>query len=528
MKEKKVLNRAKIVMYVLGGVFTLVSLLLVINSGGYDRLAYPVNTDEPTSKEQNSKFSFDTEQSDIIPGNILDRNGVVLCDFSTYAVSSKARYIDNYIYSPLFEVMFSRRDLCEGLIRKYYDVLRDSSESNLRGNDITLTIDHELQKRVYDILSNHLKKSEDNSEEKRASALVLDVDTGEMLACVDFPTFDARDPVSQKQHFFYSRNDHIWPGSTFKVMTSVMLLENGDDETLFSDQDITLDGKTIGNWYTGLGREDYNENRRINYFAALERSSNDFFTRAMLEINNAGSKMTDIANRVSIGKELELDFGSIASSWDLNRADKYTFASTGYGQGEVRISSTHNLMISAAIINGGKVIEPHMIKSITDCFGQEKNLDDVSRKYDIAGLTSDHKTYTLTDDSEVADKIHAAMINNNNAYLISNTEKPWVGAKTGTAEIGMEGEIKVIWIISNAEINGHKYAVVINQYPFYGEINSGSLKEPMNDIYTAIEEIFHDGEEISYSNENIFDYLGDIRSRSLEEPLDNSTDEQEE
>ena len=112
------------------------------------------------------------------------------------------------------------------------------------------------------------------------------------------------------------------------------------------------------------------------------------------------------------------------------------------------------------------------------------------------------------------------MINNNNSFL-GNTEKSWIGIKTGTAQIGQEADLSIIWIISNAEVNGHKYAVVINEFPFKsGNVNSGILKEPMNMIYSAIEDILYEGEEILYSDKDIEEYLEDIKQRSVTEKLD--------
>lgn len=523
MKEKeKVLNKARIGMLVLGSLFSLAALILVFNSGGYSKLSdYGENIETSEITPVNSE-PFNTEKKDIIPGNILDRNGKVLCDFSKYPLVSRGKYIDNYMYSPLFEVMLSEKKLCEGLIGKYYDVLRDDSRDASRGKDIALTIDHELQEKVYDILNKHLTENTIKSDEiPKGSAMVLDVENGEILACVDFPSFDAREPENIER-YFYSYSDHIWPGSTFKVMTSIMLLENGYEEALYNDSEFEVmsgeEKRKIKNWYSEE-YYGYDEKMNINYFEALERSSNAFFAHSMLNIADSDKIMTDIAKRAGIGQELVLDFGNVPSSFIINKNDEYNLASTGFGQGEVKICSVHNLIISAALINGGKVIEPHMIKSVKNCFGEEEDLDYISENYNIDGLASEHKEMTLTS-SEVAEKIHTAMINNNNSFL-GNTEKSWIGIKTGTAQIGQEADLSIIWIISNAEINGHKYAVVINEFPFKsGNVNSGILKEPMNMIYSAIEDILYEGEEILYSDKDIEEYLEDIKQRSVTEKLD--------
>ena len=514
----KIIHRPQTaVMLVIGFAFAFMGTVLIFQSGGYDRFSN-IETITESSSEQLSEFVFDTDSKDIIPGDIFDRNGIKLCDFSNYAISHQGGYIDNEIYSPLLNTMKNRKELCEGLIGKYYDVLRDNSGDNLRGKDIFLTIDHRLQKEVFNIYK------KERGTDKKGSAIVLDAENGEMLACVDFPTFRADDFQSQTEHLFYSHNDMIWPGSTFKLMTSVMILEEDNGENkLFSDKaPFSIGGYNIGNWYTK--EQEYNDNCRFNYLVALGRSSNVFFANAITQTKDARSKMTDIVHRIGIGKDLYFDFGYMKSLWELDDMpesytydDKqYHFAATGFGQGYVQMSATHNAMIAAAVINGGKVTEPHMIKSIKDCYGKEENLDDISRFYGIKGLSANHEVYELTS-PEVADKLYAAMLNNNSndSYFINNIARPWIGVKTGTAEVGNNGEEKALWVVSNADINGHKYAVVLVQYPFAGEANSTDMMIPLNQIYDAIEgTIAAEPVKESNSDNGIFE-LSEIAEREI-------------
>ena len=247
------------------------SITLVFKSDGYDRWVR-------SAGQENSAAAAvaDTTRRDIVPGNILDRNGTVLCDFSNYAETQSGAYIDNKLYSPLFDIMRENEDISEGLIGKYYNVLRDDA-GGFRGRDIVLTIDHRLQKKVYDALSEYM------DEDKKGSALLIDAETGEMLACVDFPVFDVKSPENQKTHYFYSRNDMIFPGSTFKLLTSIMLLENNEDDILKSDQPFHINNMTVNNAYSSAYK-------KINYFMALQESSNTFFAKVMLDTEDSIKK----------------------------------------------------------------------------------------------------------------------------------------------------------------------------------------------------------------------------------------------
>ena len=500
-------------MLIIGLLFAFTAFTAILRSDGYVKTSDNKSADQ--SSASSDTFTFNTEATDIIPGDIFDRNGVKLCDFSNYLIDKKGTYIDNDIYSPLLGVMMDQKAITGGLIGKYYNVLRDNSGDNIRGKDLFLTIDHRLQKDVFNLLK-------EDSEGKKCSAIVLDAESGEMLACVDLPTFSANDPTTQKDFLFYSHSDMTFPGSTFKLMTSVMILEENDGENLlYSDKAyLNVGGIDIGNWYTGSN--DYDDNCELNYLGGLGRSSNIFFANAITQIKDSKAKMTDIVHRIGLGSPICTDFGDLKSLWELDDMPseytpndrQYHWATTGFGQGHIKMSATNNAMIAAAIINEGHITEPHMVASIKNCYGEEEDLDKAGAFYNIDGLASTHREYTLTN-PDVAEKLYKAMINTNNNmnYIIKNTDKPWIGAKTGTAEIGNGGEEKALWTVSNAEIQGHKYAVAIVKYPFYGQANSRILIPVINNIYDSIETTIAANRK-DVSNESSID-LSEVQAKEI-------------
>jgi cell division protein FtsI (penicillin-binding protein 3) len=102
------------------------------------------------------------------------------------------------------------------------------SQQVRNGRDVYLTLDHSLQRQVEKIL----KRTRTNWAAKAATAVVMDVRTGGILALAVEPGYDANDyPVVSRWDEERLRNravtDTYEPGSTFKVVTVGGVLEDG-------------------------------------------------------------------------------------------------------------------------------------------------------------------------------------------------------------------------------------------------------------------------------------------------------------
>ncbi|MCA9244538.1 MAG: hypothetical protein KDA32_11315 [Phycisphaerales bacterium] len=102
------------------------------------------------------------------------------------------------------------------------------------GNDVRLTIDMRLQNAAYEILGRHVEKSEHPSG---GAAVVLDVDTREVLAMVSYPSYPAND---YRALYTDLARDTLWlptrfrpvqdaqpPGSTCKLISVYAALTEG-------------------------------------------------------------------------------------------------------------------------------------------------------------------------------------------------------------------------------------------------------------------------------------------------------------
>jgi len=135
------------------------------------------------------------------------------------------------------------------------------------GRNLTLAIDTRLQYVVYKALANAMT----THQARAATAIVLDVASGEILALANLPAYDPNQPTSRQGEVLRNRvlTDAFEPGSVLKPFTAALALETGSitAQTQFdtSGGPLRLYGATIS---------DVSRNGVIDVAGVLRRSSN--------------------------------------------------------------------------------------------------------------------------------------------------------------------------------------------------------------------------------------------------------------
>lgn len=117
----------------------------------------------------------------------------------------------------------SRRVIRDRLGRIVEDIRAVNLPVN--GQDITLSIDTRIQYQVYRVLANAVAQN----GAKSASAVVVDAQTGEILALVNYPTFDPNNRATFRGFQLRNRvlTDTFEPGSTLKPFTMALAFDLG-------------------------------------------------------------------------------------------------------------------------------------------------------------------------------------------------------------------------------------------------------------------------------------------------------------
>lgn len=235
------------------------------------------------------------------------------------------------------------------------------------GAELRLTLDLELQRYVTERLSEH-----------SASAVVLDVHSGEVLASVSTPAFDPNafnTGLSQAEWESLVSNPkapltnkaiagQYAPGSTFKMAVALAALEKGV---------ITPDTSIHCNGVTKLGNSEFHCWKRgghgtLDLQGALEHSCDVYFYEVARRtgIERIGA----MARRLGMGTPLGVDLpgergglvpsnewkmGAIGTSWQLGET-----LIAGIGQGYILATPLQLAVMIARIVNGGRAVTPRL------------------------------------------------------------------------------------------------------------------------------------------------------------------------
>jgi peptidoglycan glycosyltransferase len=150
--------------------------------------------------------------------------------------------------------------------------------------------------------------------------------------------------------------------------------------------------------------------------------------------------------------------------------DRARFALAGIGQGDVFTSPLQMALIAAGIGNGGKIMQPHVVKEIQNTDGQvERTIPTEEWKTCMNPATAQALTSMMID------------VVNEGTGTGAQIDGVQVAGKTGTAQTA-DGESPHAWFIAFAPANAPKYAVAViveHGGNFGSEATGGALAAPM-------------------------------------------------
>ena len=382
-------------------------------------------------------------------GQIMDRNGVVLADnfrdTSNKALDYSRIFLQGKLASQIIgkldfnghgvmgvERVFDERlsgnegfrvSVEDARRREIYSRSENVAEA-VPGKNLVLTIDKNMQ----ELVEKSLKDGVAAYNATSASAVVVDPYTGEILAMASYPSFD---PNSKTQGIGRVAKNEIVsmsyePGSTFKVITAAAALENNvvDPERVFPNE-----GK-VWSWNPrSKPIKDSHSYGDMNMTQAMVQSSNIVFAKIANEVG--ADKLYRMARNFGLGMKTSENFygeesGKLYQPYELTRDDR-TLKTMGYGHA-LLVTPMQMVMVYSTIANGGKLMEPMIVKEWHDADGNlvEKN-EPVEVRRVISEVTAAKIRGMLS---------HVVNDSDGTARQVRSKKIPDVlfGGKTGTAE----------------------------------------------------------------------------------------------
>src|SRR3989339_554398 len=233
------------------------------------------------------------------------------------------------------------------------------------GADLTLTIDYPVQIKSQQVLEETMKKWSAES----GVIMVMDPKNGRILALAGMPNYDPNN-FSQIKDFSLFLNGvtqvGFEPGSIFKPFTMAMGLDLGLVTTSTQYEDtgaLKFGGYTIKNF-------DGKAHGVQTMTGVLEKSLNTgpVFVQQKVGMDNFLKYVSIFKLNEKTGIDTLETNGSFAN---LNDRRDINFATASFGQG-VRLTPVEIIRAFSAIANGGFLVQPHLLDSITHPSGAEE------------------------------------------------------------------------------------------------------------------------------------------------------------
>ena len=294
------------------------------------------------------------------------------------------------------------------------------------GGSVTLTIDASIQA----FAEQAAREALTVNRAKAVRVLVMDPNTGEILAMVSKPDFDLNDPPRNDVETLTSlmRNrvitDAYEPGSTFKMITAASALEAGlvtPSEGFYCSGSVTVDGGRIKCWGKPHGAETFAQ--------ALQNSCNPVFVEMGLRLGT--ERFYQYLEAFGIGSKTGVDIPGEAGGIMIgkSRVKRVDLARIGFGQ-SVAVTPIQILTAACAVINGGRLLKPYVVKQIADASG---NVIAKGEPKEVGHPISEGTSRTMR--ALLEDVV--TLGGGKNAYLPGYH----VGGKTGTAQVYINGVV---------------------------------------------------------------------------------------
>ena len=229
---------------------------------------------------------------------------------------------------------------------------RFDTELRVRGEPLALSIDI----RVQHVLREALADAMQTYRAVGAAGLVLDVETGEVVAMTSLPDFDPHRPAvaSKAQRFNRATLGVYEMGSTFKIFTTALALEAGT-VTLSDGFDATRPIRVARYWI----RDFHPQRRWLSIPEIFIHSSNIGSAKMALAVG--GHRQRAFLGELGLLKPVPVEIGEVGRPLYPSRWGDIHTMTISYGHG-LAVSPLQLAVGVAAVVNGGLLHRPTLIR----------------------------------------------------------------------------------------------------------------------------------------------------------------------
>ena len=367
------------------------------------------------------------------------------------------KYLSGYDGVKLSLVDASGRELADG--EEMYIEPED-------GLNLNLTLDMNIQS----FAETAAKEAYEVNKAQKVVAIVMDPNDGSVLGMVNYPEADLNnlDRSNSVELAAISKNtaivDAYEPGSTFKIITTAAALDSGAttlDSTFNCSGYKTVDGQKIKCWRSG------NPHGTQTLMEGVANSCNPVFMELALKMGT--EKFYEYIYNFGFGQTTGVDYSADAAGivTDSKYIKNTDLARIGFGQ-SIAVTPLQLITAVSAVINGGNLYTPHLVKNLTDSDGNVVQETDTTAKRQV-----------ISEETSATMRQILENVVSNGGGKNAQIEGYAVGGKTGTAQVYENGAIaqgkNISSFIGFAPADDPKYIVLFVVYEPDVAVTYGSV-----------------------------------------------------
>jgi peptidoglycan glycosyltransferase len=345
----------------------------------------------------------------------------------------------------------SRNDALSGTTGELGTLFDRLSGAQPEGDDVRTTLDPRAQRVALQGLNG-----------RKGAVVALDPQTGAVRVMASTPSYNP-DEIAQPGRFTRLNRDQdapllnrttqagYPPGSTFKVVTAIAAMDSGrytPDSRVSGRNEKPISGVPLRNF----GDETFGD---ITLTEALTKSVNTAWAEVGEKLGKR--RMAEYMDRLGFGQQVRVDLPSserrASGEFQNGRLLPTTSGAVdvgrmAIGQDKLNVTPLQMAMVSAAVANGGRLMEPHLTDRIVDRDGrtidriQPKEMSQVMSP-EAAGQVADMMSKVVQEGTGTAAALQGIS----------------VAGKTGTAEVDRPCGPNQVWFIAFAPRQNPKVAI---------------------------------------------------------------------
>lgn len=401
-------------------------------------------------------------------------------------------------------------------------IITSNNNEIITGDQVYLTIDAKLQEVAENSLEEVINKiatghfADGSTQAKSGAVIAIDVNTGEILAMASYPDYDPNlfvkgisnkdwKELNNETRPMFNRNilGLYSPGSIYKMVVAVAALETDTigTNTIVKDEGVYKkypDYQPKCWVWTPASQRTHGE---INVSQAIQYSCNYFFyaVSEMVGID----KIEEYSKLFGLGQKTGIELpgeksGIVAGRTYANQiGEKWMPGDTlsaAIGQSKNSFTPIQIARYIAILANGGKRIEPHIIKSVITSEGEMLDDEELQEYLDnVLGREDDNLPEDLNISDSTLKAIFSGMesVTGDSGGTAYNTFKDFgvkVAGKTGTVQVG-GGKADNAWFLGFAPYDEPEIAIcAVIEQGSHGTYTASIVKAILEEYFALKQE----------------------------------------